>query len=137
MAGSAEARATIFIAEDNPILLHGLDRALSASGYAVATASTGEDLLQMLESEERCPDLVLLDVMMPGLNGLEVLRTLQARPNWKGLPVVLITAATDESLRTTARQAGAADLLVKPFRLRERLERIEAHVFPTPEEGLA
>lgn len=87
--------------------------------------------------KERCPDLVLLDVMMPGLNGLEVLRTLQARPNWKGLPVVLITAATDESLRTTARQAGAADLLVKPFRLRERLERIEAHVFPTPEEGLA
>lgn len=134
MAGPTDTRATIFIAEDNPILLHGLDRALSASGYAVETAASGEDLLQMLQEEERCPDLVLLDLMMPGIGGFEVLRTLQTRPNLKGLPVVLITAATEEGLRATAHEAGAVDLLVKPFRLRELLERIEAHVPPSQQD---
>lgn len=134
MAGPTDTRATIFIAEDNPILLHGLDRALSASGYAVETAASGEDLLQMLQEEERCPDLVLLDLMMSGIGGFEVLRTLQTRPNLKGLPVVLITAATEEGLRATAHEAGAVDLLVKPFRLRELLERIEAHVPPSQQD---
>lgn len=128
MAGSTDTRATIFIAEDNPILLHGLDRALSASGYAVETACSGEDLLEMLQERGRRPDLLLLDLMMPGIGGFEVLRTLQTRPNLKELPVVLITAATEEGLRATAHEAGAVDLLVKPFRLRELLERIEAHV---------
>lgn len=134
MAEPTDTRATIFIAEDNPILLHGLDRALSASGYAVETAASGEDLLQMLQNEERCPDLVLLDLMMPGIGGFEVLRTLQTRPDLKELPVVLITAATEEGLRATAHEAGAVDLLVKPFRLRELLERIEAHVPPSQQD---
>lgn len=134
MAGSTDTRATIFIAEDNPILLHGLDRALSASGYTVETASSGEDLLEMLQERGRCPDLLLLDLMMPGIGGFEVLRTLQTRPNWKELPVVLITAASEEGLRSTAHEAGAVDLLVKPFRLRELLERIEAHVAPSQQE---
>lgn len=126
--GSTETRATIFIAEDNPILLQGLDRALSANGYEVATAASGEAVLEMLEESPVSPDLLLLDVMMPGISGFEVLRTLQADPRGRDLPVVMITAATDDELRVAARQEGAADLLLKPFRLGELLERIETHV---------
>ena len=128
MVGHEQTRATIFIAEDNPILLQGLDRALSASGYEVATASSGEQVLSMLEGAEVDPDLLLLDVMMPGLDGFSVLRTLQAHPRGRKLPVLMITAATDEALRATAQREGAVDLLIKPFRLTELLERIEAHV---------
>ncbi len=126
--GSTETRATILIAEDNPILLQGLDRALSANGYEVATAASGEAVLEMLEESPVSPDLLLLDVMMPGISGFDVLRTLQADPRARELPVVMITAATDDELRVAARQEGAADLLLKPFRLGELLERIETHV---------
>lgn len=128
MVGSTETRATIFIAEDNPILLQGLDRALSASGYEVATAASGEAVLEMLEQPDASPDLLLLDVMMPGISGFDVLRTVQAHPTGRKIPVLMITAATDDALRVTARREGAADLLIKPFRLGELLERIEAHV---------
>jgi DNA-binding response OmpR family regulator len=128
VVGATETRATIFIAEDNPILLQGLDRALSANGYEVATAASGEAVLEMLEESPVSPDLLLLDVMMPGLSGFDVLRTLQAHPRGRELPVVMITAATDDALRVAARREGAADLLIKPFRLGELLERIDAHV---------
>ena len=128
MLRSSQTRATIFVAEDNPILLQGLDRALSASGYQVATASSGEAVLELLEGAASPPDLLLLDVMMPGISGFDVLRTVQAHPYAQELPVLLITAATDESVQTAAVEAGAADLLIKPFRLGELLERIEAHV---------
>lgn len=128
MPASTERRARIIIAEDNPILRQGLDRALSASGYAVATAPNGEAVLKMLEDDAATPDLLLLDVMMPGISGFDVLRRLQAQPERRDLPVLMITAATDDSLRVAARQEGAADLLIKPFRLGELLERIETHV---------
>jgi DNA-binding response OmpR family regulator len=125
---STQTRATIFVAEDNPILLQGLDRALSANGYQVATAASGEAVLELIEEAESPPDLLLLDVMMPGISGFEVLRTLQAHPRARGLPVVMITAATDDSVYAAAVEGGAADLLIKPFRLGELLDRIETHV---------
>lgn len=128
MVGSTQARATIFIAEDNPILLQGLDRALSANGYEVTTASSGEAVLELLDDAEISPDLLLLDVMMPGISGFDVLRTLQAHPRGCEFPVLMITAASDDSVQAAARREGAADLLIKPFRLGELLERIEAHV---------
>jgi len=119
---------TVFIAEDNPILLQGLGRALSANGYAVETAESGPAVLDLLSSTETPPDLLLLDVMMPGMSGMEVLRALHAHPRWSALPVVLITAATDESLPLSAAKDGAVDVLIKPFRLNELLTRIEEHI---------
>lgn len=128
MLQSQKSRATIFVAEDNPILLQGLDRALSANGYKVATAASGEAVLELLDGAESPPDLLLLDVMMPGISGFDVLRTLQAHPRRRDVPVVLITAATDDSVQAAATEGGAADLLIKPFRLGELLERIETHM---------
>ncbi len=120
--------ATIFVAEDNPILLQGLGRALTSHGYAVSTAADGEAMLQLLRTQPRRPDLLLLDVMMPGLSGLEVLRTVKEDSRLSDIPVILITAGTDESLAETALETGAVDVLIKPFRLTELLSRIDAQV---------
>lgn len=132
MSGRTVARGTIVVVEDNPMLLQGLDRALTANGYRVATASSGRAALEMLNREEISPDLLLVDVMMPDLTGFEMLRMLRADPERSTVPVLMITAATDSSVREAARQQGVADLLIKPFPLGELLERIEAHVTPNP-----
>ena len=120
--------ATVFIAEDNPILLQGLGRALTANGYAVATAEDGPAILNLLSQASTPPDLLLLDVMMPGMTGFEVLQAVHTEPRWSDLPVMLITAATDETLSTSALRCGAVDVLIKPFRLNELLLRIESHI---------
>lgn len=120
--------ATVFIAEDNPILLQGLGRALSANGYQVATAEDGPSVLSLLSRAETPPDLLLLDVMMPGMTGFEVLEAVHTEPRWSDLPVMLITAATDESLPSSALRSGAVDVLIKPFRLNELLNRIDGHI---------
>jgi DNA-binding response OmpR family regulator len=120
--------ATIFVAEDNPILLQGLGRALTSHGYSVSTAADGEAMLEMLRTQSEIPDLLLLDVMMPGLSGLEVLRSVKQDSRLSTSPVVLITAGTDESLAITALESGAVDVLIKPFRLSELLDRIDSQV---------
>jgi DNA-binding response OmpR family regulator len=120
--------ATIFVAEDNPILLQGLGRALTSHGYSVSTAADGEAMLEMLRTQSEVPDLLLLDVMMPGLSGLEVLRSVKQDSRLATIPVVLITAGTDESLAITALESGAVDVLIKPFRLSELLDRIDSQV---------
>jgi two-component system, cell cycle response regulator len=120
--------ATIFVADDNPILLQGLERALTANGYTVHTAGTGASLLRILDETSTPPDLLLLDVMMPEMSGLDVLRCIQEDSRWADLPVVLITAANDDQLPVSALQHGAVDFLTKPFRLGELVARVEAHV---------
>ncbi len=119
--------ATVFVAEDNPILLQGLVRALSASGYVVESAEDGLELMETLQKNDVHPDLLLLDVMMPGMGGLEVLEAVKSGGRWPELPVVLITAATDEFVGT-ALERGAVDVLAKPFRLSELLRRIDGHI---------
>jgi two-component system, cell cycle response regulator len=120
-------RPRIFVADDNPVLLQGLERALTSNGYGVRTATNGLALLRLLEESE-APDLLLLDVMMPEMDGLEVLRTVHRDPRWCDLPVILITAASDSTLSISALRDGAVDFLTKPFRLSELMARVQAHV---------
>lgn len=117
----------IFIAEDNPILLQGLARAVEAQGYAVEMAEDGEAMLALLRSRP-APDLVLLDVMMPGRGGMDVLREMQAEPALAQVPVIVVSAVCDEELVVGALRRGAVDVMMKPFRLRELLARVEVHV---------
>lgn len=126
--GTAPRKATVYIADDNPVLLQGLERALDSSGYSVRTAESGPELLAMLENGGGPPDILLLDVMMPHMTGLDVLERVHQDSRWKDLPVMLITAMNDEALPVSALQSGAVDFLTKPFRLGELLARIEAHV---------
>ncbi|MBB4636119.1 diguanylate cyclase [Longimicrobium terrae] len=122
-------RATVFVADDNPSILQGLDRALKVTGYHVRTATSGRGVLKLLEeAADQVPDLLLLDVMMPEMTGLEVLRTLRLNPRWVDIPVVLITATNDGALPVSALRDGAVDFLTKPFRLDELLARVERHV---------
>jgi two-component system cell cycle response regulator len=124
----SESPATVFVADDNAAILQGLERALRASGYAVHTATNGADVLRMLEEAAQPPDLVLLDVMMPEVSGLDVLRRLRTEPRWADVPVVLITATNDGALPVSALRDGAVDFLTKPFRLDELLARVHSHV---------
>lgn len=127
MSTSIADPVKVYIAEDNPILLQGLERALTANGYAVQTAVDGRAMLDLLEGPE-LPDVLLLDVMMPGLNGIEVLDAVRAEPRTSALPVVLITAAADELVPRSDLRSREVEVLMKPFRLTELLERIEDKV---------
>jgi two-component system cell cycle response regulator len=124
----SDTPATVFVADDNASILHGLERALRASGYAVHTATNGHAIMRLLEEASQPPDLVLLDVMMPEMSGLDVLRRLRTEPRWADVPVVLITATNDGALPVSALRDGAVDFLTKPFRLDELLARVQSHV---------
>jgi two-component system, cell cycle response regulator len=124
----AHIPATVFVADDNPSILQGLERALRATGYQVRTATSGTAVLELLEGAATPPDLLLLDVMMPGVTGLDVLRRLRMDSRWMDVPVVLITATNDGALPVSALRDGAVDFLTKPFRLDELLARVDSHV---------
>lgn len=129
MATNQDEAVTVFIAEDNPILLEGLERALTANGYRVDTAADGKAAIEMLQSEP-LPDLLLLDVMMPRMNGIEVLDHVRADTRTAELPVLLITAAAEEVVPGSNLDSLGVDVLMKPFRLNELLSRIEALAGP-------
>lgn len=113
--------ATVLAVDDQPQNLRLLDAVLSPRGYRVLTAETGEDALAMLGGQD--VDLVLLDVLMPGLDGYEVCRRIRADPRTEFLPVVMITASGEQQ-RIRALQAGADDFVTKPFDTSELLARV-------------
>jgi CheY-like chemotaxis protein len=114
---------SIYIAEDNPILLQGLERALAANGYAVTAAENGEAMLRLLD-EAPLPDMLLLDVMMPHVSGVEVLAAARANPRTAHIPVMLITAAAEEVVPAHVLDLHDVEVLTKPFRLKELLEKV-------------
>lgn len=126
MTKSSGRPTSVYIAEDNPILLQGLERALTSNGYEVRTAEGGRALLDLLE--ENLPDIMVIDVMMPGMSGIEVIEALRADARTATLPVMLITAAAEEMLPASRLDRDRVDLLMKPFRLNDLLSRIEDNV---------
>jgi DNA-binding response OmpR family regulator len=112
----------IVVIEDDPSILRGLQLNLGMEGYLVRSAADGETGLALARSEK--PDLVVVDVMLPRLGGLEVVRELrQADPD---LPVLILSAKGQESDKVAGLQLGADDYMVKPFGLKELLARIDA-----------
>jgi PAS domain S-box-containing protein len=119
------ARARVLVADDNSDMRLYLGRLLAGT-YEVEEVADGEAALAV--ARERPPDLVLADVMMPGLDGFGLLRELRADPRTKTVPVVLLSARAGEESRVEGLSAGADDYLVKPFSARELLARIGAHL---------
>jgi len=113
---------SILIVEDDPSLVLGLQMNLSREGYEVRIAMNGPAALQSLD--ERLPDLVLLDLMLPGINGLEILRQLRERGS--SVPVVVLTAMGTERDKIQGLDLGANDYVTKPFSIGELLARIRA-----------
>lgn len=112
----------ILVVDDEPEVLSLMRRGLSYAGYAVETVESGEEALEF--AVLRPPDAVILDVMLPGIDGIEVCRRL--RSGDAGLPIMLLTARGRVPDRVAGLDAGADDYLVKPFSLDELLARVRA-----------
>lgn len=115
--------ASILIVEDEDAIQVMLRYNLEAEGYRVRATTTGEDV-PFLIGEER-PDLVLLDWMLPGISGIEVCRLLRAKPESRDIPIIMLTARSEEAERVRGLATGADDYLVKPFSVPELLARIK------------
>lgn len=113
---------TILIADDDPLLVKLVEYRLSACGYRVITATDGE--VALVRSTAEHPDLVVLDAMMPSLDGLEVLRRLKRAPATRDIPVLMLTARKQEHDILAALSLGARDYLAKPFSPEELALRI-------------
>ena len=114
--------ATILIVEDEHAVARGIQYALQQEGYQVAVARSGEEGLEFATNQ--APDLVVLDVRLPGMDGFEVLRRLRATGS--KAPVLVLTARDDEVDKVIGLELGADDYLTKPFGLRELMSRIKA-----------
>jgi len=112
--------ATILVVDDNDAVCKSLAKLLGHVGHKGYCVTSGEDALQFVK--HKMPDLVILDVMMPGMDGLEVLRQLQSDEQTRKLPVVMFSAVTDEEYRSHVLNKGAVDYWVKASVAFEDLE---------------
>ena len=115
----------ILVVDDQPVNLRVVSSLLSRQGYEVILAGNGEEAL--MRYREASPDLVLLDMIMPGMDGFDVLKALRALPS-PIAPVVFVTAAQDRDMLLRAFDAGVVDYVTKPFLPEELLARVNAHV---------
>jgi two-component system, OmpR family, alkaline phosphatase synthesis response regulator PhoP len=116
------ATERVLLIEDDASIIAGLEMNLSLEGYEVVAAKDGETGLQCFEHKH--PDIVLLDIMLPGVNGLEVLRRLRQKD--PEIPVLILSALGDEADRVLGLQLGADDYITKPFSLSELRARLNA-----------
>src|SRR5216117_4221966 len=120
------AGAKILLADDDQSLVRTLSWILKHEGYEVVVAPTGEGLLGKLEEER--PQLLLLDIMMPQVDGLQLLQKMKADDRFRDLPVLMISSMPPEEATVKSLGLGAADFIPKPFRVRELLARVKAHI---------
>ncbi|WP_298127941.1 phosphate regulon transcriptional regulator PhoB [Brevundimonas sp.] len=114
----------VLVMEDEDALATLLQYNLEKEGYRVVVASDGEEGL--VQIDERLPDLVLLDWMLPKVSGIEVCRRLRGRPETRNLPIIMLTARGEETDRVRGLDTGADDYLTKPFSMTELIARIRA-----------
>ena len=116
--------ARILIVEDNPDLAYGLRTGLEIEGYEVQVAEDGEKGLDRARTWN--PDLVMLDLMLPGMDGLEICRQVRRHDRYAGIPILMLTARSGEADRVVGLELGADDYVTKPFSMRELVARIRA-----------
>ncbi len=122
MTRSSMPRGKVLVVDDDPAIRTSLSRALVLEGYTVETANDGNAALSQVISFE--PDVIVLDLMMPNVDGLSVCRVLRSEGN--RIPILMLTARTETSDRVAGLDAGADDYLGKPFALEEMLARVRA-----------
>ncbi|HHO49775.1 MAG TPA: response regulator transcription factor [Deltaproteobacteria bacterium] len=118
------AGADILVVEDDNTIAMGLVAALEHERFEVRHVDNGEDAVAAVR--ERTPDLVISDIMLPGIDGLQVMRTV--KQEFPGVPVIMLTARTDEIDRVMGLEMGADDYVTKPFSVREVIARVKARL---------
>ncbi len=113
---------TIFIADDEVDFVSTLRSRLEFEGFGVTTATDGKEALQRITQEK--PDLILLDIMMPTMNGYQVCRELKGNADTSSIPILMLTAKSQESDKFWGKEAGADDYVTKPFDMDELIEKI-------------
>jgi two-component system sensor histidine kinase/response regulator len=118
--------ARILVVDDQPANIQILGGMLGKLGCEIVPASDGPTALKRLAL--RVPDLILLDVLMPGMDGVEVCRRIQAEPDWADIPIIFLSAADDKELIIRALKAGGVDYVTKPFNHAEMVLRVRTHL---------
>jgi two-component system NtrC family sensor kinase len=126
MKSEIQPNGTILIVDDNSANLGVLSDALSQAGFEVRVAKSGKMALERVKYA--LPDLILLDVMMPEMDGFETCRRLQANPETTQIPVIFMTALSDTANKVEGFQLGAVDYITKPFQQEEVLARVKLHL---------
>jgi two-component system, OmpR family, alkaline phosphatase synthesis response regulator PhoP len=116
------SKGRILVVDDEIYIVHILDFSLGMEGYEVITALDGEQALEKLKSEK--PDLIVLDIMMPKLDGYEVCKSIKSSPETKHIPVILLSAKGRNVDQKLGFDVGADDYITKPFSPRKLVERI-------------
>jgi diguanylate cyclase (GGDEF)-like protein/PAS domain S-box-containing protein len=125
-ADTEEHLRTILLVDDSPVNLGVIVESLEAHGYEVLVAVDGEEALQRVEVAR--PDLVLLDVMMPGIDGFEVCRRLKAQKHTRNIPVIFMTSLSGIDDKVKGLEAGAVDYVTKPLQINEVKARVDTHL---------
>ncbi len=112
----------ILLVDDSKTELHVLSEMLTKRGYAVRTASGGEEAMRRLAEEK--PDLILMDVVMPGQNGFQLTRSITRDPRFSDVPVIMCTSKNQETDRVWGMRQGAKDYVVKPVQADELMAKI-------------
>lgn len=120
------SQAKVLIVDDTPANIDVLRKVLQPEGYKLFVANGGERAIHI--AKRALPDLILLDIMMPGMDGFETCRALKADPETKEIPVIFITAKTDTDDLVKGFQEGAVDYITKPFRQEEACARVRTHL---------
>jgi len=118
------AKGRILVVDDEVYIVHILDFSLGMEGYEVVTALDGEQALEKVAEQK--PDLIVLDIMMPKLDGYETFKALKSREEWRDIPVILLSAKGRNVDQKTGFEVGADDYITKPFSPRKLVERINA-----------
>lgn len=119
-------QATILVVDDSPTQIKLATNCLQTQGYRLITAADGEEALRKASSEK--PDLIVLDVILPGQNGFQICRTLKTSADTQDIPVVMLTSKNQESDRFWGMKQGADDYLTKPFVDTELLAAVAKHL---------
>ena len=120
--------ASILVADDEPNIVLSLEFLLKQAGFRVRTVSDGEAALAAIAQEP--PDLVLLDVMIPGRDGYAVCQEIRSNPTWRGMRIIMLTAKGGDIQREKGLSLGADEYVTKPFSTRELVERVRRMLDP-------
>ncbi len=124
----------VFIVEDEPDLRDTLKYNLENEGFSVKAFSNGEDFLSSVDKNK--PSLVILDLMLPGVSGLDVCRELRSNNNYDGIGIVMLTAKSEEIDRIVGFELGADDYVTKPFSVRELILRVKVILKKRTDDGV-